>query len=89
MDDNDSFFGRGTFEIDGTEFVRGFGHSPGGNRVLIQKQAPLIEQYVELCRARQPQTIIELGIFDGGGTALLALLARHRSSSRWRSTPVR
>ena len=68
-------FDAGIISVDGTEFVRGFGRDSTAERFFVQKPSALLEQYVDLCRDLKPATIVELGIFAGGSTALIALLA--------------
>ncbi len=46
------------------------------NKFRIVKSRQQIERYEDLVRDAKPNTIVELGIFDGGSTALLAQLAR-------------
>lgn len=58
-----------------TEFVQFFDH--GGStseRFTIQKNQAIIDLYVALCPQVQQGRIVELGVADGGSTALLALL---------------
>ena len=43
---------------------------------LIVKRRPGVERYVRLIEELRPKRIFELGIFQGGSTALLAELAR-------------
>jgi predicted O-methyltransferase YrrM len=44
------------------------------NRLFIYKTAALIQRYMNLLSERKPDTIVELGVFRGGSTALLQLL---------------
>jgi Methyltransferase domain len=46
-----------------------------GADFLLFKEPPLIDWYVELIEALQPRNVVELGIMEGGGTALLYSLA--------------
>jgi hypothetical protein len=64
-----------TFRVGDTEFVRGPSRNSSANRLWIQKPNGLVDQYVRLCDEFRPRTIVELGIYGGGSTALLALLA--------------
>jgi Methyltransferase domain len=47
-----------------------------GADFLLFKERPLVERYVELLEELRPRRIVELGIMEGGGTALLFALAR-------------
>lgn len=52
--------------------------SPAGladDEFLIIKPPELVHRYLDLIEAEQPSTIVELGVKDGGSTALLALVA--------------
>ena len=59
------FWARERIEMEGADF-------------LIAKPRWLVERYVELIGDLRPQYIFELGIFQGGSTALLAEIARPR-----------
>src|SRR5213596_1941251 len=52
-----------SFSVEGADFI-------------LWKGRPLIERYVELLEKLRPRHILELGILEGGGTALLLELAR-------------
>jgi len=58
-----------------TEFVRGFNVDSTPERFRIRKNASLMNLYEELCPTVRGGGIVELGIADGGSTALLALAA--------------
>jgi predicted O-methyltransferase YrrM len=45
-------------------------------RFVVLKNREMVEAYISLTSSLRPRTIVELGIFDGGSTALLELLAR-------------
>lgn len=64
--------------IDGTEFrVVPAGRSPSTpGRFLLLKTRHMVDAYVDLAAALEPRRIVELGIFEGGSTALLELLCR-------------
>ena len=47
----------------------------GTDRLTVYKGRPAIEQYEALVEAMKPRAILELGIYGGGSTALLAQLA--------------
>lgn len=49
-----------------------------GADFLLAKPRKLVERYLELLADLQPQHVFELGIFQGGSTALLAEVARPR-----------
>jgi SAM-dependent methyltransferase len=59
------FWGRERLELERADF-------------LVAKPRSLVERYVELISDLRPQYIFELGIFQGGSTALLAEIARPR-----------
>ena len=59
-----------------TEFVRSFGLDSTPQRFRIRKNASLMTLYQELCPRVRGGRIVELGIADGGSTALLALAAQ-------------
>lgn len=64
--------------VDGVHFELGVDPSPpaapGHLRVL--KPRWMVEEYLRLTSRERPRRILELGLCDGGGTALLALAAR-------------
>lgn len=62
--------------VDGTTFSFGFLHGDPGDRILLMKEPTLVERTIRLVRDLAPQRILEVGIFHGGSTALLASLAR-------------
>jgi predicted O-methyltransferase YrrM len=75
----DSRAKRGTeWVIDGTTFVFDYGRGSTSDRFLIRKPPDLVELYEDLAPRFPDAHIVELGIAAGGGTALLALLARPR-----------
>ena len=78
MSDDQHYFDHGTFRIGATEFVRGFGQRSTADRFWIAKPEALVDQYSALCTSLRPHAIVELGIFRGGSTALLAQLATPR-----------
>jgi len=63
------------FHVDGVEFVCQYSPGSTANRFYIVKNLELVERYRRLCRRFTGSTIVELGIAEGGSTALLALLA--------------
>ena len=65
-----------TFMIDGVEFVCQYSPGSTAERFYIVKNLQLVERYRQLCDQVVGGTIVELGIAEGGSTALLALLAR-------------
>lgn len=64
------------FEVDGVEFVCGYRPESTAQRFYIVKTPDLIERYRELCERFHGGTFFELGIAEGGSTALLALWAQ-------------
>lgn len=66
------------FEVDGIEFVCGYRPESTAERFYIVKPPELIERYRALCERFAGGTFVELGIAEGGSTALMALWARPR-----------
>jgi predicted O-methyltransferase YrrM len=62
------------FPLDGVAYASLARNAEAG-RLSIFKGRPAIEQYEALVDATKPRTIMELGIYGGGSTALLAQLA--------------
>jgi predicted O-methyltransferase YrrM len=62
------------FSLDGVAYASLARNAEAG-RLSIFKGRSAIEQYETLVEATKPRTIMELGIFGGGSTALLAQLA--------------
>src|SRR5688572_15950881 len=64
--------------VDGVEFVARtaprFRSTPA--RFCLVKRPALVRSYLDLLAGLRPEVIVELGICQGGSTALLALLAR-------------
>lgn len=76
------------FVLDGIEFVCGFGRHGTPDRLNLWKERELVDQYVALIDRLRPERIVEIGVADGGSTALLALLARpHRLVALERDHP--
>ena len=50
----------------------------GGTDLFVFKPRTEVEQFIELLEALQPQRVVELGVFHGGSTALIAQVARPR-----------
>ena len=67
-----------TFSVDGVEFVCRYSPESTAERFFIVKSDDLVDRYRALCREFEGASIVELGIAEGGSTALLALLARPR-----------
>lgn len=67
-----------SFEVDGVEFVCEYAPNSTPERFSIVKPMPLVERYRSLCDAARGGNIVELGIAEGGSTALLALWAEPR-----------
>jgi predicted O-methyltransferase YrrM len=60
---------------EGVEFVTGYEHTSTPERFVIVKRPPHRDAFVELCRSVRGGRIVELGIAEGGSTALAALVA--------------
>ena len=69
--------GESFFEGD-VEFVCKYAPESTANRFFIVKSMTLVDHYREVCREVAGGTIFELGIAEGGSTALFALLAKPR-----------
>lgn len=65
-----------TFHVDGVEFVCKYTPGSTADRFYIVKNLELVERYRQLSERFTGGAIVELGIAEGGSTALLALLAR-------------
>ncbi|GIU90424.1 MAG: hypothetical protein KatS3mg010_1523 [Acidimicrobiia bacterium] len=66
-----------SFVVDGVEFVCKYSPESTPRRFFIVKPMELVERYRRLCETEwRNRNIVELGIAEGGSTALLALLAR-------------
>lgn len=63
------------FEFDGVRFVSAYLPESTPDRFFIVKSPGLIERYLELCKRFRNGRIVELGIAEGGSTALIALAA--------------
>jgi predicted O-methyltransferase YrrM len=63
------------FELDGVEFVCDYAPGSTADRFFIVKHAEHVRQYRELCGRFRFGNIVELGIAEGGGTVLAALVA--------------
>ena len=74
----ESIWSGDTFTVEGVEFVCQYAPESTAARFFIVKSPGLVEQYRELCRRFAGGAIFELGIAEGGSTALLALLAEPR-----------
>jgi len=64
------------FHVDGVEFVCKYVPGSTSSRFYIVKNLELVDRYRTLCEEISGGTIVELGIAEGGSTALLALLAQ-------------
>jgi predicted O-methyltransferase YrrM len=67
-----------SFRVDDVEFVCKYTAGSTADRFFIVKSLELVERYRQLCDAFHGGTIVELGIAEGGSTALLALWAKPR-----------
>jgi predicted O-methyltransferase YrrM len=72
----DSILPGDTFELDGVEFVCKYSPGSTASRFYIVKNLALVDHYRQLCERFTGAAIVELGIAEGGSTALVALLAR-------------
>jgi Methyltransferase domain len=63
------------FRVGDVRFVRGYDGISTPERFFIQKDHDLVCRYVEMAERFRGGRIVELGIAQGGSTALLALLA--------------
>ena len=66
------------FRVDDVEFEHSFEKGSSACPLYIRKQRPLIEATVELLQRQRFDNIVELGIAQGGSTALLAMVADPR-----------
>jgi predicted O-methyltransferase YrrM len=74
----DSILPGDVFEVDGVEFVCKYSPESTADRFYIVKSDRLVDWYRELCTKFHGGAIFELGIAEGGSTALMALLAEPR-----------
>jgi hypothetical protein len=44
--------------------------------LLLLKPRAIVDQYADLVSRLQPRNVMELGLYDGGSTALVSLLGR-------------
>ncbi len=66
---------KNSFECAGTTFVIEWG-KPKADEFWIAKHRWMVERYEALVERLQPQRILELGVYSGGSTAFLSLLAQ-------------
>jgi predicted O-methyltransferase YrrM len=64
------------FTVDDVEFVCQYLPGSTSERFYVVKSLALVDRYRDLARRFTGGTIVELGIAEGGSTALLALLAK-------------
>jgi hypothetical protein len=62
-----------SFSIDGVEFVTGYRPDSTADRFYIVKSEAMLDIYSEFFEGFAPSRIFELGIAEGGSTAMLAL----------------
>jgi predicted O-methyltransferase YrrM len=72
----DSIYPGETFVVDGVEFVCKYAPESTADRFYIVKSLPFVEYFVDFCKEFEGGRIFELGIAEGGSTALLALVAK-------------
>jgi predicted O-methyltransferase YrrM len=79
-----------SFEIDGVEFRTGWKRASTGDFFTIIKSDLMVQQYRDLLARFSNPRIVELGIFQGGSVALMAMLARPRKlvAIELEATPV-
>lgn len=66
----------GRVEIAGTSFVMCLGASPGrDDEQYVFKSVDLVERYLDIIERERPRRIVELGIHEGGSTAMLLAVA--------------
>jgi hypothetical protein len=80
------------FELGGITFVTGFvrPNDLGPETFLLVKPRWMIEQYMALFAELEPSRVVELGIFEGGSTAFMALYSdrHHHVAVDLREDPV-
>lgn len=64
-----------TFTLDGVEFVCAYLPESTAERFFIVKTRALVDRYIALCEEVRGGRIVELGIAEGGSTALIAMVA--------------
>ena len=71
-------------ELDGVTFRAQPMHRFASTSELfcLWKRPNLARRYIEMCQQLQPKAIFELGIFQGGSAALMALLAQPGEAGR-------
>src|SRR4051794_20064857 len=67
--------GEHDFTVDGVAY-RSLEDRTNDDQMVLFKSRPLVDTYVRMVAELAPRTILELGIFAGGSTALLSQLAR-------------
>ncbi len=72
----DNIFDGESFTVEGVEFVCKYAPESTAERFCIAKPSWLIDEYRTICREFAGGRWFELGIAEGGSTALFALLAR-------------
>jgi hypothetical protein len=74
----DSIIPEGHLEVDGVEFICGYRPESTPDRFYIVKPMAFVERFMDLCRDFEGAAVFELGIAEGGSTALMALVAHPR-----------
>jgi predicted O-methyltransferase YrrM len=74
----DGIFTGESYTVDGVEFVSKYAPGSTAERFHIVKSLPFVEYFVEFARQFESRSILELGIAEGGSTALLALVTKPR-----------
>ena len=75
----DAIFPGDSFTVDDVEFVCKYMPDSTAQRFFIVKPLKLVDQYRAVCEEFRGGRIFELGIAEGGSTALFALLAEPRT----------
>jgi predicted O-methyltransferase YrrM len=74
----DGIFSGETYQIDDVEFVCRYAPESTSNRFFIVKPPDFVEYFMDFCRRFEGGRIFELGIAEGGSTAMVALTASPR-----------
>src|SRR5689334_20564045 len=72
----DSIFSGETYEYGGVTFISRYAHQSTAEQFCILKSRAFIDHFLEVCREFEGGRLFELGIAEGGSTALLALAVR-------------
>jgi predicted O-methyltransferase YrrM len=78
MDEELAFVDDKWMRVGDTKLAYGYPSRAGGDQLAILKRRDLVEDHVGLCHRFRGGCIVELGIYRGGSTILLAELAQPR-----------